>query len=203
MATRERERERERERDQKLREIEFRYSDRLAHFVQNHIHPDESLWFIAEGAVAEHKWIPPFDWDLSCWIKWNTSSKSWWSSSQASAQDSNHTKQSRILCNKTHYVSNRWRICRTPCITTSSRVRNDRWDRCPREEECQATLQFRAKSHQSTCNCGMSKMGLHCEQDVSKVKRYNALLAAVAGWNNQAQNLKFLQNIRGVRHCWS
>ena len=42
----------QKERDQKLRELEFRYNDKLAHFAQSHIHP--SLWFIAEGAVAEH-----------------------------------------------------------------------------------------------------------------------------------------------------
>ena len=42
----------ERERDQKLRELEFRYQDKLAHLAQSHIHP--SLWFIVEGAVAEH-----------------------------------------------------------------------------------------------------------------------------------------------------
>ena len=35
------------ERDQKLRELEFKYQDRLAHLVQSYIHP--SLWFIAEG----------------------------------------------------------------------------------------------------------------------------------------------------------
>ena len=29
---------------------------------QSHIHP--SLWFIAEGAAAEHNWIPPFDHSL-------------------------------------------------------------------------------------------------------------------------------------------
>ena len=39
-----------------------RYNDKLAHLVQSHIHP--SLWFIAEGAVAEHNWIPPFDHSL-------------------------------------------------------------------------------------------------------------------------------------------
>ena len=44
----------------KLREIEFK--GKLAHLVQRHIHP--SLWFIAEGAVAEHHWIPPFDHSL-------------------------------------------------------------------------------------------------------------------------------------------
>ena len=35
------------ERDQKLRELEFKYRDRLAHLVQSYIH--SSLWFIAEG----------------------------------------------------------------------------------------------------------------------------------------------------------
>ena len=30
--------------------------------MQSHIHP--SLWFIVEGAIAEHKWIPPFDHSL-------------------------------------------------------------------------------------------------------------------------------------------
>ena len=52
----------QKERDQKLRELEFRYNDKLAHLVQSHIHP--SLWFIAEGAVNEHNWIPPFDHSL-------------------------------------------------------------------------------------------------------------------------------------------
>ena len=49
----------QKERDQKVQELEFRYNDKLAHLVQSHIHP--SLWFIAEGAVSEHNWIPPFD----------------------------------------------------------------------------------------------------------------------------------------------
>ena len=49
-------------RDQKLRELEFSNNDKLAHLVQSHIHP--SLWFIAEGAVTEHNWIPPFDHSL-------------------------------------------------------------------------------------------------------------------------------------------
>ena len=31
-------------------------------FKESHIHP--SLWFIAEGPVAEHQWIPPFDHSL-------------------------------------------------------------------------------------------------------------------------------------------
>ena len=48
----------QKERDQKLRELEFTYNDKLALLVQSHIHP--SLWFIAEGAVAERR-IPPFD----------------------------------------------------------------------------------------------------------------------------------------------
>ena len=52
----------QKERDQKLRELEFTYNDKLAHLVQSHIHP--RLWFIAEGAVAEHQWIPPFDHSL-------------------------------------------------------------------------------------------------------------------------------------------
>ena len=52
----------EKKRDQKLRELEFRYNDKLAHLVQSHIHP--SLWFIAEGTVAEHNWIPLFDHSL-------------------------------------------------------------------------------------------------------------------------------------------
>ena len=43
-------------------ELKFRYQDKLAHPVQSHIHP--SLWFIVEGAVAEHNWIPPFDHSL-------------------------------------------------------------------------------------------------------------------------------------------
>ena len=52
----------QKERDQKLRELEFKYKDKLAHLGQSHIH--SSLWFIAEGAVAEHRWIPPFDHSL-------------------------------------------------------------------------------------------------------------------------------------------
>ena len=52
----------QKERDQKLRELEFRYDDKLAHLVQSHIYP--SLRFIAEGAVTEHNWIPPFDHSL-------------------------------------------------------------------------------------------------------------------------------------------
>ena len=35
------------------------YKDKLAHLVQSHIHP--SLWFIAEGPLTEHQWLPPFD----------------------------------------------------------------------------------------------------------------------------------------------
>ena len=50
------------ERDQKLRELEFTYEGKLAHLVQSHTHP--SLWFIAEGAAAEHQLIPPFDHSL-------------------------------------------------------------------------------------------------------------------------------------------
>ena len=52
----------QRERDQKLRETELTYEGKLAHLIQGHIHP--SLAFIAEGAVAEHHWIPPFDHSL-------------------------------------------------------------------------------------------------------------------------------------------
>ena len=52
----------QKERDQKLRELQFKYNDKLAHLVQSHIHP--SLWFIAEGAAAEHHWSPPFDHSL-------------------------------------------------------------------------------------------------------------------------------------------
>ena len=51
-----------RETDQKLRELEFAHNNMPAKLVQSHIHP--SLWFIAEGAVAEHHWIPPFDHSL-------------------------------------------------------------------------------------------------------------------------------------------
>ena len=47
------------ERDQKLRELEFKYQDRLAHLVQSYIHP--SLWFIAEGPRESTLGIPPFD----------------------------------------------------------------------------------------------------------------------------------------------
>ena len=47
------------ERDQKLRELEFKYRDRLAHLVQSYIHP--SLWFIAEGPRESTLGIPPFD----------------------------------------------------------------------------------------------------------------------------------------------
>ena len=49
----------QKERDQQLHELEFLHQDKLAHLVQSHIHP--SLWFIVEGALAEHNWIPPFD----------------------------------------------------------------------------------------------------------------------------------------------
>ena len=52
----------QKERDQKLCELEFSYNDKLAHLVQSHIHP--SLWFMAEGAVSEHNWIPPIDHSL-------------------------------------------------------------------------------------------------------------------------------------------
>ena len=50
------------ERDQKIRDLEFMYKDKLAHLVQSHIHP--SLWFIAEGPLVLHQWIPPFDHSL-------------------------------------------------------------------------------------------------------------------------------------------
>ena len=36
--------------------------NQLAHLEQSHVHP--SLWFIVEGPVAEHHWIPPFDHSL-------------------------------------------------------------------------------------------------------------------------------------------
>ena len=52
----------QKERDQKLKELEFVYQGEPAHLVQSHIHP--SLWFIAEGAVAQHQWIPPCDHSL-------------------------------------------------------------------------------------------------------------------------------------------
>ena len=52
----------QKERDQKLREFEFTYQDNPAHLVQRHIHP--SIWFIAQGAVDENHWIPPFDHSL-------------------------------------------------------------------------------------------------------------------------------------------
>ena len=52
----------QKERDQKLRDLEFKYNDKLAYLVQSHIHP--SVWFIAEGPLAEHQWIPPFDHSL-------------------------------------------------------------------------------------------------------------------------------------------
>ena len=47
------------ERDQKLRELEFKYQNKLAHLVQSYIHP--SLWFIAEGPRESTLGIPPFD----------------------------------------------------------------------------------------------------------------------------------------------
>ena len=47
------------ERDQKLRDLEFKYQDKLAHLVQSCIHP--SLWFIAEGSRESTLGIPPFD----------------------------------------------------------------------------------------------------------------------------------------------
>ena len=47
------------ERDQKLRDLEFKYQNKLAHLVQSDIHP--SLWFIAEGSRESTLGIPPFD----------------------------------------------------------------------------------------------------------------------------------------------
>ena len=47
------------ERDQKLRDLEFKYRDKLAHLVQSYIHP--SLWFIAEGPRETTLGVPPFD----------------------------------------------------------------------------------------------------------------------------------------------
>ena len=47
------------ERDQKLRDLEFKYQEKLAHLVQSYIHP--SLWFIAEGPKESTLGIPPFD----------------------------------------------------------------------------------------------------------------------------------------------
>ena len=47
------------ERDQKLRDLEFKYQDKLAHLVQSYIHP--SLWFIAEGPRESAIGVPPFD----------------------------------------------------------------------------------------------------------------------------------------------
>ena len=47
------------ERDQKLRDLELKYKDKLAHLVQSYIHP--SLWFIAEGPKVSTPGIPPFD----------------------------------------------------------------------------------------------------------------------------------------------
>ena len=52
----------QKERDQQLRELEFMYQDKLDHLVQSHIHP--RLWFMVEGALAEHPWTPPFDHSL-------------------------------------------------------------------------------------------------------------------------------------------
>ena len=46
-------------RDQKLRDLEFKCNEKLAHVVQSHIHV--SLWFIADGPLVEHQWIPPFE----------------------------------------------------------------------------------------------------------------------------------------------
>ena len=53
----------QKERDQQLREFEFLCQDKLAHLVQSHIH--SSLWFIVEGAHAEHNCTPPFDHHMS------------------------------------------------------------------------------------------------------------------------------------------
>ena len=50
------------ERDQKLRDLEFKYKDKLAHLVQSHIHP--SLRFIAEDPRVSTPGIPPFDHSL-------------------------------------------------------------------------------------------------------------------------------------------
>ena len=47
------------ERDQKLRDLEFKYQDKLAHLIHSYIHP--SLWFIAEGPRESTLGIPPFD----------------------------------------------------------------------------------------------------------------------------------------------
>ena len=44
-------------RDQKLRDLEFRYKDKLVHLVQS-VHP--SLWFIAEGPRVSTPGIPQF-----------------------------------------------------------------------------------------------------------------------------------------------
>ena len=43
----------------KLRDLEFKYQNKLAHLVQSYIHP--SLWFIAEGPRESTMGIPPFD----------------------------------------------------------------------------------------------------------------------------------------------
>ena len=49
----------QKERDQKLRDLEFKHNDKLAHLVQSHIHA--SLWFLSERPlVVEHQWIPPY-----------------------------------------------------------------------------------------------------------------------------------------------
>ena len=47
------------ERDKKLRDLEFKYQDKLAHLVQSYIYP--SLWFIVEGPKESTPGIPPFD----------------------------------------------------------------------------------------------------------------------------------------------
>ena len=47
------------ERDQKLRDLEFKNQDKLAHLVQSYIHP--SLWLIAEGPKESTPGIPPLD----------------------------------------------------------------------------------------------------------------------------------------------
>ena len=47
------------ERDQKLRDLEFKYQNKLAHLVQSYFYP--SLWIIAEGPRESTLGIPPFD----------------------------------------------------------------------------------------------------------------------------------------------
>ena len=47
------------ERDHKLRDLEFKYQNKLAHLVQSYIHP--SLWFIAQGPSESTLGIPLFD----------------------------------------------------------------------------------------------------------------------------------------------